>query len=150
MALQTRSHAKSIPESILVIMINTDYMYNIQAKVEIQDKAEVEAKADPIRLAHAKLQEDAKSCALKLMTCLFTTSELVNGNPSGNTNSKDESRKDTIVALNPAKLKYIYGMWISLLYHILSCKFDILVQNVSQSIYCIHAYSIRSYTKSRI
>ena len=87
-------------------------MYSIQAKAEIEDKAEIEVKADPIRLAHAKLQEDAKSCALKLMTCLFTTSELVNGNPSGNTNSKDESRRDTIVPLNPAKLKYIYGMWI--------------------------------------
>ena len=38
---------------------------------------------DQLKLANAKLQKDAGSAALKLMDCVFTTAEMVNGNPSG-------------------------------------------------------------------
>ena len=67
---------------------------------------------DPVKLAHAKLQPDAGNAALKLMNCVFTTEELVNGNPSGITKSKDPTRQRTIRPLDGAKMKYINGMRI--------------------------------------
>ena len=64
---------------------------------------------DPVKLANAKLQTDAGCAALKLMDCVFTTSEMVNGNPSGITRSRDAVRQKTIKALDPLKMKYIDG-----------------------------------------
>ena len=66
-------------------------------------------KVDPLKLANAKLQKDASSCGLKLLDCLFTTEELGNCNPSGNTKSNDPARKATISPLDPVRMKYIYG-----------------------------------------
>lgn len=43
------------------------------------------------------------------MSCIFTAEELVNGNPSGHTNSKDESRIKTIQKLDPERIKFING-----------------------------------------
>ena len=45
---------------------------------------------DKLRLANAKLQSDPGNAALKLMDCV---QEMVNGNPSGVTKSKDDDRK---------------------------------------------------------
>ena len=64
---------------------------------------------DPVRLANAKLQKDAGNVALKLMDCIFSTKEMVNGNPSGVTRSKDPTRQKTIQALDPEKMTYIDG-----------------------------------------
>ena len=64
---------------------------------------------DILRHSHAKLQETAIKCALKLMDVLFTSKELVNGNPSGQTKSLDLDRKATRFPLNLDKMKYIYG-----------------------------------------
>ena len=66
---------------------------------------------DPLRLANAKLQGDASSAALKLMDCLFSAEEMVNGNPSGSTNSKDPTRQTTIKPLDARKMAYIYGVF---------------------------------------
>ena len=62
---------------------------------------------DQVRLQNAKLQSDAGGAALKLMDCLFSTEELVNGNPSGVTHSKDAARQKTIKRLDPEKMRYI-------------------------------------------
>ena len=51
---------------------------------------------------------EAHQAALKMMDCLFSTEELVNGNPSGNTKSLDENRIATIVPLKD-KMQYIYS-----------------------------------------
>ena len=64
-----------------------------------------------IKFTNAKLQKDASSAALKLMDCVFTTAELVNSNPSGQTNSKDSLRQRTVRALDPAKMQFISGMF---------------------------------------
>ena len=66
---------------------------------------------DPLRLAKAKLCASAEAAALKLMDCVFSTEELVNGNPSGRTKSHDPSRQQTIRMLDPAKMRYIDGMY---------------------------------------
>ena len=52
---------------------------------------------------------EAPQAALKMMDCLFTTEELLNGNPSGRTKSSDPNRRATIRVLDPAKIKYING-----------------------------------------
>ena len=57
-------------------------------------------KVDRIKLQAAKLQTDATKCALQLASCLFNLEELINGNPSGVTNSKDEVRKQTLEKLD--------------------------------------------------
>jgi hypothetical protein len=62
---------------------------------------------DQVRLQNAKLQSDAGGAALKLMDCLFSTEEMVNGNPSGVTRSKDAARQKTIKRLDPEKMRYI-------------------------------------------
>ncbi|CAI8020861.1 hypothetical protein GBAR_LOCUS12436 [Geodia barretti] len=62
---------------------------------------------DQVRLQNAKLQSDAGGAALKLMDCLFSTEQMVNGNPSGVTRSKDAARQKTIKRLDPEKMKYI-------------------------------------------
>ena len=64
-----------------------------------------------LKLANAKLQSDPGSAALKLMDCLFESHEMVNGNPSGTTKSKDVVRQETIKLLDPVRMKFIYGMW---------------------------------------
>ena len=71
---------------------------------------------DEVRLANAKLQSDAGSAALKLMDCVFSTAEMVNGNPSGVTRSKDETRQKTIRPLDAQKMRYIDGMIFCLWY----------------------------------
>ena len=65
---------------------------------------------DAVRLANPKLQPDAGSAALKLMDCIFSTTEMVNGNPSGATCPKDATRQRTIRTLDPQRLRYIDGM----------------------------------------
>lgn len=55
------------------------------------------------------LNKDHGKCALQMMSCLFTLEELVNGNPSGNTKSKDENRKESVRKLDPDRIKYICG-----------------------------------------
>ena len=62
-----------------------------------------------LQLATALVQPTPIAMALKLMACLFTKTELVNGNPSGITNSKDEQRQKTIKKLDPTILRYIEG-----------------------------------------
>ena len=68
-------------------------------------------KVDRLKLQSAKVQGEASKCALQLMSCLFSAEELVNGNPSGNTNSKDEMRRKTIQKLDPKRIQYISGMY---------------------------------------
>ena len=65
---------------------------------------------DPLCLAQAKMQGDPSKAALKLLGCLFKPVELVNGNPSGTTNSKDENRQKTIQKLDPRRIKYTEGI----------------------------------------
>lgn len=66
-------------------------------------------KVDRLRLANAKLQSDPGASALKLMDALFTTEEMVNGNPSGNTKSLNPVRRASITLLDPLRMKYIFG-----------------------------------------
>ena len=57
-----------------------------------------------VSLSHlraAKGQSEPSLCALKLLSCLFEPVELVNGNPNGIMNSKDDVRKTTIKQLDP-------------------------------------------------
>ena len=56
---------------------------------------------------------------LQLLGCLFSPEELVNGNPSGITNSKDEMRQKSIKKLDPLRITYIYGMLVVIIgwYH---------------------------------
>lgn len=61
---------------------------------------------DPVKLASAKLPGQV---ALKLMDCLFDVCEMMNGNPSEATNSKDPVRQRTIARLDPERMQYIYG-----------------------------------------
>ena len=44
-----------------------------------------------LKLAQAKMEKEPCKAALKLLSCLFTPEELVNGNLSGVTNSKEMS-----------------------------------------------------------
>ena len=67
-------------------------------------------KVNRLKLATAKLQNDPAKCALQLVAVLFTAEELVNRNPSGFTNSKDEARRQSIKKLDPERMKYINGM----------------------------------------
>ncbi len=63
-----------------------------------------------LRLAAAKLQGDPSSAALRLMDCLFSSEEMVNGNPSGQTKSADVDRVATIQKLDETRMKYLLGM----------------------------------------
>ena len=58
-------------------------------------------------LAHAKMQGELAKAALKLLACLFTPEDLVNGNSTGTTNSKDVHRQQTIKTLNLERMSYI-------------------------------------------
>ena len=60
-----------------------------------------------LKLAHALIQKDARSMGLKLMGCLFSDKDLVNGNPSGITKSKNEHRVKTIQRLDSTRMSYI-------------------------------------------
>ena len=64
-------------------------------------------KVNRLKLAQAKLQNDPSKAALKLLLCLFDAEELVNGNPTGSTNSKEEQRQATIKKLDPDWMKYL-------------------------------------------
>ena len=57
-----------------------------------------------------KLQADRGAAALKLMDCIFSTEEMVNGNPSGVTRSNDATRQKTIHPLHPEEMRFIDGM----------------------------------------
>ena len=83
-------------------------------------------KIDDIKLQQAKLHPDPAKCALQMMAVLFTTKEMVNGNPSGLTNSKDENRRKTIQKLDANRMKYIIGIYYSL-YFILCIYMMILI-----------------------
>ena len=63
-----------------------------------------------MKLVNAKLQTDSGSAALKLMDCVFTMAEMVNGNPSGITRLRDAIRQKMIRTLDPMKMKYIDGI----------------------------------------
>ena len=65
-----------------------------------------------VRLMNAKMQGDPASCALKMVDCLFSTKELVNGNPSGKTKSKDMNRQKMIKVLDPVRMKYLFGVYM--------------------------------------
>lgn len=65
-------------------------------------------KVDRLKLQSAKLQCDPSKCGLQLLGCLFSPEELVNGNPSGITNSKDEMRQKSIKKLDPLRITYIH------------------------------------------
>ena len=67
-------------------------------------------KVNRLKLAAAKLQSNSSKCALQLVGVLFTPKELVNANPSGVTNSKDEQRRKSIKKLDPTRIKYINGI----------------------------------------
>ena len=69
-------------------------------------------KVDELKLQQAKIHPDAAKCALQLMSVLFDIKELVNGNPSGITNSKDEARLRTIKRLDPKRMLYIKGIHV--------------------------------------
>ena len=76
-------------------------------------------KVDRLKLQSAKLQCDPSKCGLQLLGCLFSPEELVNGNPSGITNSKDEMRQKSIKKLDPLRITYIHGMLVVIIgwYH---------------------------------
>lgn len=63
---------------------------------------------DQLKFTNAKLQSDPGLCALKMMDCLFSTEELVNGNPSGVTKSQDANRKATVQVLDPEQMKVMF------------------------------------------
>lgn len=67
-------------------------------------------KVNSLRLAQAKLQAEPSKAALKLLSCLFDPEELVNGNPSGSTNSKDVHRQQTIKKLDAGRMNYLAGI----------------------------------------
>ena len=46
------------------------------------------------------------------MSCLFSTEEMINGNPSGVTNSKDPVRRRTIKKLDTNRMAYIISEFI--------------------------------------
>ena len=71
-------------------------------------------KVDRIKLQQAKMQSNPVKSALQLLGVLFSPEELTNGNPSGNTNSKDEARIKTITKLDPSRMKYIQGIIVIL------------------------------------
>ena len=58
------------------------------------------------------MQSDPGNAALKLMDCVFSAEEMVNGNPSGVTKLKDTNRKETIKPLDAEKMKFINGMFL--------------------------------------
>ena len=66
---------------------------------------------DSLKLAQAKMHTDPAKTALKLLSCLFTQEELVNGNPRGITNSKDQHRIATIQPLETERMAYINGKY---------------------------------------
>lgn len=63
-----------------------------------------------LRLAQAKMLGEPSKAALKLLACLFTPEELVNGNPTGTTNSKDIHRQQTVKTLDLERMRYIEGI----------------------------------------
>ena len=76
-------------------------------------------KVDRLQLERAKLQDNAGSCALKLLRCLFTDEELSSSNISGKSKSKDPGRLSSIKQLDPRRIAYIHGehTQIFFLYH---------------------------------
>ena len=88
------------------------YYIAINLLCSVQDFIKVCGKdVDRLKLQSAKLQSKPARCALQLLSCLFSDEELVNGNPSGNANSKEEARIKTIQKLDPNRLCYISGMF---------------------------------------
>lgn len=58
------------------------------------------------KVVNTKLPSSPVSAALKMMDSLFSTEELVNGNPSGITKSKDSTRRATVQPMDPERMKY--------------------------------------------
>ena len=67
---------------------------------------------DQLKFTNAKLQSDPDLCVLKMIDCLFSMEELVNGNPSGVTKSQDVNRKATVEVLDPEWMKVTWGMFM--------------------------------------
>ena len=65
---------------------------------------------DRLKLATALVQPTPVSMALKLMSCIFTKKELINGNPSGISKSSDQQRRSTIQKLDTGLLRYVEGI----------------------------------------
>ena len=66
-------------------------------------------------------------CALQLLDCLFDTTELVNGNPSGQTNSKDPTRQKTIKRLDPERINYICGKYVATVAKLYEVSSDVCI-----------------------
>ena len=77
---------------------------NLQNDVTVRGR-----QINKLKLATALLQPTPVAMALKLMMCLFTKEELVNGTPSGTTTSKYERRQRTVKKLDPVVMGYIEG-----------------------------------------
>ncbi len=100
------------------------------------------------KLAQAKLQTDPSKAALKLLACLFSPEELVNGNPTGSTNSKDVHRQETIKKLDTARMQYLKGIPLFLLFSDQICSVSPFLQFTSSlSLYhvtidpkCLYSY----------
>lgn len=76
----------------------------MQAHVTIHGR-----RIERMKLQLAKLKDSPCKCALQMMSVLYTVEEMVNGNPSGITNSKDEKRQSSIQKLDRDIIKYIQG-----------------------------------------
>jgi hypothetical protein len=63
-----------------------------------------------LKLATAMIQTTPGQMALKLMACMFSKEEIVNGTPTGTTTSKEERRIRTVQQLDPAVMEFIEGM----------------------------------------
>jgi len=66
---------------------------------------------DALKYQSALLHNDEGKCAQKLLDLLFDTAELVNGNPSGHTNSTDPARQKGIKRLCESPISYICGKY---------------------------------------
>ena len=97
-----------------------------------------------LKLATALVQPTPVAMALKLMACLFTKAELVNGNPSGITNSKVEQRQKTIKKLDPTILHYIEG---NVMHWLAKIKWHVVVQWYQYRV-PVHQEGIISMTES--
>ena len=78
-------------------------------------------KVDALKLSQAKQYDVPEKAALKLLACLFSPEELVNGNLTGVTNSKDEVRQKTIKKLNIQRVEYLKGRYSNIIHITSSC-----------------------------
>ena len=102
---------------------------------------------DKLRLANAKLQAEPGNAALKLMDCVFSVEEMVNGNPSGVTKSKDDDRKKTIKPLPAEKMKFINGTLYFVSQYQCTCRCMVTIQSIHA--YIPYRYSTRKMGGNR-